>query len=89
MWRGFGGGLWVGGSGGDGDMLDDGEAEAFQCVVFGGVVGQEAELSDAQIAEDLGANAVRHFDGGRRAVGLDFVDADVGEGEGRVELLDE
>src|SRR5438105_1848707 len=40
------------------DALDDLEAEALDGDVLGGIVRQQTDLADAEVAEDLGAGAV-------------------------------
>ena len=42
---------------GDGDLVGDGEAEAFQAEEFFGAVGEEPKFAQAQVAEDLGTDA--------------------------------
>jgi hypothetical protein len=42
----------------DGDLLDDFEVMAFESDDFSGVVGHEADFADAEVGDDLGADAV-------------------------------
>jgi hypothetical protein len=39
----------------DGDVLDDFDAEALERGDMGGVVGEQADLADAEVGEDLAA----------------------------------
>jgi hypothetical protein len=41
----------------DRELVGDEEAEAFEAVEFFRVVGEDAELGEAEVAEDLGADA--------------------------------
>jgi len=61
----------------DGELLDDFEAVAFEADDFFGVVGEQADAAQAEIAEDLGAHAVVPQVGGEAEffVGLDGVES--------------
>ena len=74
----------------DGDFFYDREAVAFDAVNFFGVVGHDADFSQAEIAEDLAADAVVAFVDGEAEslVGFDGVVAFFLEGVG-VELVGE
>jgi len=41
----------------DGDLFVDAESEAFEAEEFFGAVGHDAEFCEAEVAEDLGADA--------------------------------
>jgi hypothetical protein len=47
-----------GGGGDDGDGFGDFESESLEAGAFGGVVGDELHLADAEVVEHLGAEAV-------------------------------
>ncbi len=66
-----------GGGGDDGDGFGDFESETLQSRAFGGVVGNQFHFSDAEVVEDLGAEAVVALVGfeSEGLVGFDGIEA--------------
>ena len=66
-----------GGGGDDGDGFGDFESESLEAGAFGGVVGDEFHLADAEVVEDLGSEAVVALVGleSEGLVGFDGIEA--------------